>query len=202
MPRLQRPLIDERDRFLMSAIREAPGPRVVAIVGAGHVGGMVKYLNVEVDRRLLSEIPPPSWLRRSIKWLLVALVLVVFYRGYAEAQAQGLWPLLLAWALPNSLAVAAFSVAARAKLLTVLLAALAAPVAALIPTVGAGMVAALVEAWLRRPSDADRDGLSQVSSLADWYRNRFTRVLLVGFAAGVGATLGAFVGAVWVLVLA
>jgi pheromone shutdown-related protein TraB len=201
MPRLQRPLIDERDRYLMSAIREAPGPRVVAVVGAGHVGGMVKYLNVAVDRQLLSEIPPPSWLRRSIKWLTVALVLVAFYWGYAEGQVDGLRPLLVAWALANALAVAAFCLAARAKLLTVLFAALAAPVAALIPPVGAGMVAALVEAWLRRPSDADRDGLSQVSSLADWYKNRFTRVLLVGFAAGAGATLGAFVGAVWVLVL-
>ena len=201
MPRLQRPLIDERDRFLMSAIREAPGPRVVAVVGAGHVGGMVRYLNVEVDRRLLSEIPPPGLLRRSLEWLIIALVLAVFYRGYAQGQMEGLQPLLVAWALSNSLGVAGFSLAARAKWLTVLLAALAAPVTALIPRVGAGMVAALVEAWLRRPSDADRDGLSQVSSLADWHDNRFTRVLLVGFAASVGATLGVFVGAIWVLVL-
>src|SRR6187402_2456984 len=70
MPRLQAPLIDERDRYLMSAIREAPGQRVVGVVGAGHVGGMVKYLHAEVDRNALSEIPRPSWLSRIAPWIL------------------------------------------------------------------------------------------------------------------------------------
>jgi pheromone shutdown-related protein TraB len=200
MPRLQRPLIDERDRFLMSSIREAPGQRVVGVVGAGHVGGMVRYLNADVDRNALSEIPPRSWLSRIGPWLLPAIVLGAFYTGLRSAPRE-LGSLLSAWALPNALFVAAFALVARAQLLTVLAAALAAPLVALIPRVDAGMLAAWVEAALRRPTLADREGLSQVASLADWRQNRFTRVLIIGFATTVGSTLGAIVGTIIVLAL-
>jgi pheromone shutdown-related protein TraB len=198
MPRLQRPLIDERDRFLMSSIREAPGQRVVAVVGAGHVGGMVRYLHSDVDRNALSALPPPSWLRRLSPWLVPAIVLVSFYAVWS-ARPSELEALLLAWVVPNAAFVAASALVARARLLTVLAAALAAPITALIPRANAGIVAAWVEATLRRPSVADCEGLSNVASLADWRKNRFTRVLIIGFATTAGATLGAIVGAIVVL---
>jgi pheromone shutdown protein TraB len=63
------------------------------------------------------------------------------------------------------------------------------------------MVAALVEAWLRKPNVADCEELGEVSTLRDWYANRFTRVLLVGLGATVGSALGAYVGAAWVVKL-
>ncbi len=198
MPRLQGPLIDERDRFLMSAIREAPGQRVVGVVGAGHVGGMVRYLHADVDRNALSAIPPASWLRRAAPWVLPAIVLGAFYL-LLRAHSFAARDMLTAWVLPNAGFAAAFSLAARAKLLTVLAAALVAPLTALIPRADAGMFAALVEAWLRRPGVADGEGLSRIASLRDWRDNRFTSVLVVGFAATVGSTLGALVGAVAVL---
>jgi hypothetical protein len=40
-----------------------------------------------------------------------------------------------------------------------------------------------------------------VASFADWRQNRFTRVLIIGFAVTVGCTLGAIGGAVAVLVM-
>ena len=36
----ERPLIEERDRYLASRIAEAPGRVVVAVVGAGHLAGI------------------------------------------------------------------------------------------------------------------------------------------------------------------
>ena len=198
MPRLQRPLIDERDRFLMSSIREAPGQRVVGVVGAGHVGGMVRYLHSEVDRDELSAIPPSSWLSRIAPWVLPAIVLTTFYLGL-RARPHDARLLLTAWVVPNALFVAAFALVARARLLTVLTAALTAPLTALVPRLDAGMLAAWVEATLRHPSVADCEGLSQVASLADWRANRFTRVLMIGFAATVGSALGAVIGAATVL---
>jgi pheromone shutdown-related protein TraB len=200
MPRLQGPLIDERDRFLMSSIREAPGQRVVGVVGAGHVGGMVRYLHADVDRHALSEIPPPSRLSRIAPWILPAIVFAAFYLAW-HFRPLRLDELLMAWIIPNAAFVATFALLARAQLLTVLAAALVAPITPLIPRLDAGVLAAWIEAALRRPSVADCEGLSQVASLADWRRNRFTRVLLVGFTTSVGSTLGALVGAAAVLTL-
>ena len=50
MPQVKTPLIDERDQYLISAINDAPGQRVVAVVGAGHVEGMLKHKDEKFDR--------------------------------------------------------------------------------------------------------------------------------------------------------
>jgi pheromone shutdown-related protein TraB len=201
MPRLQRPLIDERDRFLISSIREAPGRSIVGVVGAGHVEGMVRYLSTEVDREALSQIPPPSLLSKVARWIIPAIVLGAFSAGYYQHEVQGLKQMVFAWVLPTSILAGLFSVLARAKLLTVVATSMASPLTTLNPTIGAGTVAGFVEAWLRRPTLEDCEGLSSVASLSDWYGNRFARVLLVAFGATIGATLGAYVGAAWLLKL-
>ncbi len=199
MPRLQRPLIDERDRFLMSSVREAPGQRVVAVVGAGHVGGMVSYLHAEVDRQALSEIPGPSWLSRGARWVLLIIFLAVLGRAIARGGGE-VAPVLAGWAVASAVFTGAFALLARAHPLTVFAAAFSAPLLVLLPGTGAGIAAAYAEASLRRPTLSDCEGLSQISSLADWKRNRFTRVLTVAFATSVGSAIGAFAGVLWMLI--
>jgi pheromone shutdown-related protein TraB len=199
MPRLQRPLIDERDRFLISSIREAPGRSIVGVVGAGHVEGMVRYLSTEVDREALSRIPPPSLLSKIARWIVPALVLSAFFTGYYRHEVQGLKQMVFAWVLPTSMLAGLFSVLAGAKLLTVLATSMASPLTTLNPSIGAGTVAGFVEAWLSRPSVEDYEGLSSVASLSDWKNNRFARVLLVAFGATIGASLGTYVGAAWLV---
>ena len=54
LPQVKGPLIDERDRYLMSSIEAARGETVVAVVGAGHVEGMTKHLGKPVDREALA----------------------------------------------------------------------------------------------------------------------------------------------------
>jgi len=63
-------------------------------------------------------------------------------------------------------------------------------------------VAAFLEASLRQPTLGDREGLSQVASLQDWFQNRFTRVLLVGFAVTIGSSVASVFGVIWLLCVA
>ncbi len=202
MPQLQTPLIDERDRYLMSAIQEAPGKTIVAVVGAGHVNGMVGYLGSEVDREALSVIPKPTILSRSLKWIIPTIILTAFYWGYRQHSGQGLIEMLYAWILPNSVGAALFAAIAGATPLTILIAAIASPITSLNPTIGAGMVAALVEAWRRNPTVEDCEGINDaILSIKGMYQNQFTRVLLVAVGATLGSALGAYVGAAWVVKL-
>jgi pheromone shutdown protein TraB len=200
---LQIPLIDERDRFLMSAIREAPGQCVVAVVGAGHVGGMVGYLHTPVDRDALSQIPPQSWLRRASSWVVPLLGFAAWalalYSGEAEGSLERMRRMLIGLVLIHTLCVLGPALLARARLLTLLVAPLASVLLAFVPRADAGRVAAYVEASLRRPTLADREGLSRVASLGDWFQNRFTRVLLVGFAVTMGSSVAACLGVIWLL---
>lgn len=202
MPRLQVPLIDERDRYLMSTIAESPGPVIVAVVGAGHVTGMVRYLGTPVDREALSTIPPPSMTSRALKWVIPSVILLAFYFGWREHQGEGLKEMIFAWVVPNALGAIITSALAGAKPLTVLVAGVASPITSLNPTIGAGMVAGLVEAWLRKPTVQDCENVNQaLLSLRAMFENPFTRVLIVAVAATIGSAVGAWVGAAWVVKL-
>ncbi|MGB0678351.1 MAG: TraB/GumN family protein [Polyangiales bacterium] len=202
MPALQRPLIDERDQYLMSMVREAPGTCIVAVVGAGHVAGMLRYRDAPIDREALSHIPPATGWTRLLPWLIPALMLAAFYFGYRQHAGEKLSDMLVAWVLPNAIAAALFTVLAGGRALTVLVSLLGSPVTSLNPTIGVGMVAGFVEAWLRKPTVADCEGIHDaMRSLRDFYKNRLTRVLLVAAMASLGSSLGALIGGGWVLSL-
>jgi pheromone shutdown-related protein TraB len=202
MPRLQVPLIDERDQYLMSMIQEAPGKNIVAVVGAGHVAGMVKYLGKSVDRAALSIIPPAPQFTRMLKWIIPTVILVAFYFGYKDHRGEGLRDMMLAWVIPNAVGAALLTALCRARPLTVLVSGVASPITSLNPTIGAGMVAGLVEAWLRKPTVKDCENIGEaITSLRGIFENQFTRVLLVTVGATLGSALGAWVGAAWVVLL-
>lgn len=202
MPRLKTPLIDERDQWLISSVEQAKGKRIVAVVGAGHVRGMLQQHKQPVDRDELGRIPLPSKLTGFVKWIIPALVLAAFGIGYARHEGEGLRHMLYAWILPNSVAAALFTIAAGARALTVLTAFVASPITSLNPTIGAGMVAGLVEAHLRRPTVEDCQRLGEdTQSWRGYYRNPVTRVLLVVVLATLGSAVGAWIGATWVVTL-
>jgi len=204
LPEVKRPLIDERDLYLIASVTRAPGRRVVAVVGAGHVEGMVAHLGDAdaVDLEALSVIPPPSRLSRALQWLVPGLLLALFYVGYQQTAGRSLEELVWAWVLPTSLMSALLTLLALPKPLTVLAAALASPLTTLHPAIGSGMVTGVVEAWLRKPTVGDSEALlSDAATLSGLYRNPFTRVLLVAVFSSIGSALGAYVGLGWVLAL-
>jgi pheromone shutdown-related protein TraB len=202
MPQVKVPLIDERDHFLMSAIDDAPGQRIVAVVGAGHVSGMIAHRGEVVDRDKLSEIPSGKSWTKWLKWIIPALVLGAFAFGYQKHAGQNLEDMFWAWVLPNSIMAGVLAAVGGAKILSILTAIIASPITSLNPTIGAGMVVGLVEAWLRKPTVADAQRLNQdMMSLSGIYKNAFSRVLLVAALATIGSSIGAFVGAPLVLSL-
>jgi len=202
MPQVKEPLIDERDQYMMNMIEEAPGQQIVAVVGAGHVAGMEKQLGTEVNRDALSMLPPPSKLTALLKWIVPLVILVAFYFGYQKHEGETLKHMLYAWVLPNALTAGLFTLIAGGKPLSTVTAIVASPITSLNPTIGAGMFVGLVEAWLRKPTVADAEKLGkEVTTFRGMHRNPFSRVLIVALAASCGSSIGAWVGATWVLSL-
>jgi len=200
MPQVKTPLIDERDQFLISAINDAPGRKVVAVVGAGHVEGMLVHKDTSVNREELSEIPPPSRSLSWIKWLIVAVILGAFALGFARQSGENIEQMIWDWVIPNSVMAGLLALVAGAKPLSVLVATIASPITSLNPMLGAGMVVGFVEAWLRKPTVADAESLPlDVMSLSGVYKNPFSRVLLVAFLTNIGSSLGAYVAVPLVL---
>ena len=202
MPEVKGPLIDERDQYLMSSIVEAPGKTIVAVVGAGHVEGMTKWVDEPVDREALEQIPPPSLAGRAAKWVIPAIILAAFSYGYFKHQGEDFMNMLFAWILPNAIAAGALTLIAGGKILSVLTAVVSSPITSLNPTIGAGIPVGLVEAWLRKPTVEDCERLGkEVNTWRGLRDNPFSRILIVAIAATIGSALGAYIAVVWVWML-
>ena len=108
-PEIQKPLIDERDQYLMSSIEEAPGKVIVAIVGAGHVKGMQSYFGKHVNRDMLNQLPKPSQWKKALKWIIPLIILAAFSFGIGQGESKTFEELLYAWILPNSIVAGVFT---------------------------------------------------------------------------------------------
>ena len=202
---LHEPLIAERDRYMALRLTQglAEGHRhILAVVGAGHLEGIRRILEEELATEppadpapalaTLDEVPRPSRWPKLIPWAVVALVLAGFAVGFSRDQSLG-WELVADWVLINGGLSAAGAAIALAHPLTVITAFLAAPLTSLNPTIGAGMVVAAVETWLRRPRVGDFARLrSDAAHPRGWWRNRVTRILMVFLLATLGSAAGTY----------
>ncbi len=196
------PLIEERDRYMAARLREEIARdkyrNILAVVGAGHLQGMERYLQAATDTppqeiiRTLEEIPRPSPWPRLIPWLIVALIVTGFIIGFRHSSDLG-WELVGDWILINGTLCALGALLARAHPFTVLGAFVAAPITSLNPTIGAGMVTAAMETYLRRPSVGDFGNLRRdTARLRGWWRNRVARILLVFLFSSLGSAAGTY----------
>lgn len=199
-PEIQKPLIDERDQFLMSSIEEAEGEKIVAVVGAGHVAGMQTYFGKKIDREALNIIPPVKKFVPLLKWVIPVLLLFAFYNGYTKSEAAGTFQDMLdAWIYPNVIFAMILTAAARANIITIIAAGILSPITSLIPLIGTGIFTGLIEAKLKKPSVEDCERIpEEVVDFKGMYNNKFTHVLLVFFLSNLGSSLGAYIGIGWV----
>ncbi len=194
LPELQRVLIDERDQYLAHKIRTAPGNKIVAVVGAGHVPGIKKYWSEPVDMEALEIIPPKGKWMGFLKWgiptLVIALIILGFYMAGASAGAD----MIKWWVLANAVLAGLGAAIALAHPLTVLAAFIASPITSLNPMVAAGWVAGLVQVFLVKPKVKDFQSLpDDIVSVKGFWKNKITRILLIVVLTNLGSSLGAFV---------
>ncbi len=155
----------------------------MAVVGAGHVKGMVNYLkenSIQADEVIaeLDVIPKKrSWFK-FIPWAIVALIIFGFYLGFRQGPDLG-WSLIWQWVVINGSLSALGAVIAGAHLLTIITAFIAAPITSLNPTIGAGMVTAAMELFIRKPTVSDFSDLRKdTASALGWRKNRVAKILL------------------------
>ena len=197
---LYQPLIAERDRYMAAKLREAaaqhPGRPILAVVGAGHLKGIAEHLSDTDDPAValgeLDSLPAKARWPRMIPWLIVMLVFLGFYIGFSRNPDLG-WLMVRDWVLINGGLSALGALIAAAHPLTVVTAFVAAPITSLNPTIGAGMVTAAAELWLRKPRVGDFSRLRQdTTRLSGWWHNRVSRTLLVFLLSTLGSAVGTY----------
>lgn len=198
-PDIKKRLIDERDIYLSQKIRQAPGRKVVAIVGAGHIVGIEEHIQSEQSLDDLLEIPPKSLIPRILKWAIPAAIITLLVWGFFKDGAAHSAQNIYIWVMVNGLLSAIGAAVALGHPLAVLAAFVGAPLTSLNPLVAAGWVAGLVQAFVRKPTVADFQDLSHATStVRGFWTNPVTKILLVVCLANLGSVLGTWIAGSWI----
>lgn len=197
-PALYESIIGERDRYMATRLREERTDtqrNVLAVVGAGHLAGLARYLETDTEapgplRQSLEAVPK----KRNIPWVTLTILAVVlagigvgFWKGGMDMGAH----MLATWALYTGGLAGLGALLAGSHPLSILTAIVVAPFKPFRLSIPTGAFAALVETRLRRP--AYRDFLQlrdDAQTLKGWYRNRVTRVVLTFMLTNIGSMLG------------
>jgi pheromone shutdown-related protein TraB len=187
-------LVDERDQYLAYKIKNAPGEKVVAVLGAAHVPGIKEELFKEQNPEELEKIPPKSNVGKIIGWmvpiLLIAIIIVTYYvnpgAGWEQAKNWILWTGTLA---------ALGALIGGGHILSAVTAFVVAPVTTLHPLLAAGWFSGISEAHFRKPKVEDFESLPKdLGSLRGLWRNKVTKVLMVVVFTNLGSSLGTWLG--------
>ena len=227
-------LLDERDAYIARSLLEIPtqtlekfdqtasqqpletwdqttpiGRKIVAVVGAGHVAGIKKFLSqpeLLPTKEELSSLPKKRF-NISIGNLLgigigVAFLTLLLAIVFAGISFDILLRAFLWWFIINGVLSAAGVVIARGHPLSAFTAFCVAWLTSLNPCLAAGWFAGLAEAHLRKPSLEDAKSMLNVDSLRELMSNRLFKVILVAALANIGSVAGTFIGAyvVWQVV--
>jgi pheromone shutdown-related protein TraB len=202
MPVLKGVLIDERDTYIAQKTRDAVGDKVVAVVGAGHLSGIKRALleNRQEDLSLIEQVPPPSPVGKIIGWSIPAIIVgMIVYIGFTQgASAAG--DNMLYWFLVNGIPSAIGGIIAWGHPFTIAAAFFGAPITSLSPLIGAGYVAAFVQAYYAPPVVREFQTVGDdIGQWRMWWKNKLLRVLLVFILTSLGSVLGTYLGAVEII---
>jgi len=193
LPEVKRVFIDERDAFLAKKISEAPGKKILAVVGKGHQKGILK----QIKKRLpyidsIETLPKEGKLKKLLPWIITLILIGILVPGFMKGETVGL-SMLAIWALVTGSITALSNLIVLAHPLTIISSWIIAPIALLIPIpfVSTGVFLPLIEASIRKPCVKDFESLPEdLLSLKGFYKNRITRILMVLVASSFGSIIG------------
>ena len=189
-------LIDERDAYLAHQILMLGGryDRVLAVVGAGHIQGVQRYLNAP---ETLPPLPSMTADVKGLPWgkIIGAAVTIIFLLLIAAIAFSGvglevLLAALIYWILINGVLSAVFTLLAGGHPFSAATAFAVSWLTSLNPLLAAGWFAAIVEAKIRKPTTGELRQIIEAETFSEMRRIPLFRVVLVAALANVGSSLG------------
>lgn len=186
-------LIHERDQVLAHKIKNAPGKKIVAVLGAAHIPGIKKEIVKNYDIEELESIPEKKPSSKIIGWIIPILIIAMILSMFSINSELGINQIKI-WILWNGSLSAIGVLLACGHPLSILTAFIAAPITSLNPLLAAGWFAGLVEAIVKKPKVKDFENiLDDVNTVKGFYKNRVTHILLVVVFANLFSTIGTII---------
>ena len=186
-------LLHERDQYLANKIKNAPGEKVVAVLGGAHVAGVTEEIFKEQDMEEISNVPPAGKLGKMIGWGIPVTIILLIAWGFLQNIDTGI-DMVSSWILWNGSLAALFTALMLGHPLSIITAFVVAPISSLNPMLACGWFAGLMEAHIRKPKVEDVSNIStDIFSIKGCFHNRFIRTLLIVIMANLGSSLGTII---------
>ncbi len=210
-PELYQALIAERDRYMVARIHQiikaSSTRRMLVVIGAGHLTGMVQALqmparsDIELERTLseLNAKPKPSMWPKLFGLAITAVLIGGMVYGFSKGFDVGREVLNIYLTL-TIVGGTLGAFVGGAHPISALVGGVSSPLTVLHPALSSGMFAAGAEIWRRKPTVQDfedlRDDLKHTSG---WWRNRVSRTLLVFIFTNFGTMFGVWATTGWIV---
>ncbi|MCC7554260.1 MAG: TraB/GumN family protein [Methanobacteriaceae archaeon] len=189
-------LVKERDAYLAGSILNIPEDHVIAVVGAGHKNGIMRYLDNP------SKIPPISSLvdvdkKGGIPWLKIILALipisfiVIFFLAFLNG-------INIQWDILDFVVISMImgfvgSILSGSKIQSAIVGGVVAPLTIIHPLLAAGWFSGLTEAKCRKVRKRDINNILKIKKLRDLWSNNIFRILLVVMGTNIGVSIATLV---------
>ncbi len=200
LPTIKEVLIDERDQYLGRSIFETEGKKKLAVIGAGHTNGVISTIE-KLSRgentpslESLSFIPKGAPVGKIVSWLIPLLIVAILVYGFVSSGWDQGMRMFLIWIAVNCSCTFIATTASLAHPLNIIACAITAPLFALHPALGVGMLGGILEATLRKPKVKDFESINDdAMKFSRWYKNRILHALLVFFFSSLGSAFGTLI---------
>jgi len=196
-------LIDERDSYISGKLSELdPNKKVLAVLGAGHLGGVAKKLSESPSAEQLEELsvlPQRSRVVRMLPWAFPLVMIAVITGFVANGDGVDWVKFFTIWTVANAVFAAIGCILARGHPLAILTAAAASPITSLNPALAAGWFAGYVQLKVAEPTADDLQQFLKLDDFSAFWSNPAGRVLLVTALTNLGSMAGAWVAPIILL---
>ena len=198
MPVVKEVLIDERNTYLANKIWGCSGNSVVAVLGAGHLDGVVENLEKiaggqTVDIAAIDEVPAKGAGAKVAGWIIPVAIVGLIVAGFIYGGTQLGTKMIKSWILWNGACAAGLTLLAAGHPITILVAFVSAPITSLCPFIGCGFVTAIVQAFVCKPKVKDMETLQDDVTFVGFYKNRILRILLIFILSSLGSSVATFI---------
>ncbi len=196
---LKTALVDERDQYLSENIKNAPGEKVVAVLGAAHVPGVSKEIYKSHNLDELNDTGKKSNFGKILGWgtlLFFAIIIAItfsvdFHAGIEQTKN---WLILVMIGAGIGAFIGGGCVQA------IIVAIVCSPLGALSPVLASGWFSGIAEAYFQKPKVIDFENLSDdISTVRGFWKNKVTRVLLVVVFTNLGCAIGNIAGSIHII---
>ena len=195
-PSVYEVLVKERDAYLAGKILQIPQDHVIAVVGAGHKPGIIKYLDNPETLPPLHELEDLEN-KGGIPWvkIILAMIPILFVVIFFLAYFNGI---NITWNLYEFVAISMImgflgSILSGSKIQSAIVGGLVAPLTIIHPLLAAGWFSGLTEAKFRKVRKSDIQNLANMESYKELWHNNIFRILLVVIGTNLGVSLATLV---------